>query len=454
MCYFAVPNRVLMKFSLRQYSTGWLYPYITPTGHFLCRGLFKKVYIHQRKNVPEHTPVLLAVNHPTAFMDPCVLCTYLDPPLHNMSRGDIFRRPFFRKMLESINMFPVYRAREGYVDRDRNDEVVDSCVENLAQKRVINIFVEGMHHIEKRVMPVQKGIARIAFAAYERNQDETLQVIPVGCNYKDGDNPRDEVMVNVGTPLYIRDYWPLYQESPAKANLLLCRDIEKQLKNLCFHINNAEDLILGEQLLTLHRGDNPEAVLPVVQYHNRRFVAEKQVLDNLNTLQELEKANLRERSTQYFNALQQAGLDDNGLANPQWADARNSFMLLLLFPFFAAGYITSYPIRWFATYTAKRRVKKREFYTSALAAAGHLSGLTYYILLLIIALCIQEPIAIATALALPGLAWVSLLYLDTWKRWRDAWTASRHPQRNTLMALRTKVKAVEVREFLSSSEMR
>jgi hypothetical protein len=80
-------------------------------------------------------------------------------------------------------MFPVYRKKDGYGERDRNDEVFDYVKGKLLEGVAVNIFVEGEHHLDKRVLPMQKGIARIAFGTYQDHRLDDLQIVPVGCNY-------------------------------------------------------------------------------------------------------------------------------------------------------------------------------------------------------------------------------------------------------------------------------
>ena len=111
-------------------SKGWIYNLLLPSIHLEYRKLFQKIHLHNRKGVPANKPVLIASNHPTAFIDPLFFCIFFDPPVYNMTRGDIFRKPFFRKLLEHCNMFPVYRQRDGYDKRDRNDEVFEYCQKN------------------------------------------------------------------------------------------------------------------------------------------------------------------------------------------------------------------------------------------------------------------------------------------------------------------------------------
>lgn len=430
-----------MKFSLRHQSTGKLYPFLVPTGHLMFHGFFKKVYIHNRQVVPVDKPVLLAVNHPTAFVDPCLLCVYVDAPLYNMTRGDIFRKPFFRKLMESINMFPVFRVRDGYASRDRNDEVFDFCHNKLKEGRVVTIYVEGEHHLEKRVRPLQKGIARIAFGAYERHQLNDLQIIPTGCNYVWGDRPRDEVMVNFGEPIFVRDFWGLYQTDSGLATNRLLAAIDTGLKNVCYHFEHEGDGALLEQALVLKRSERPARQLPVVVYTRRRFDLEKSVCEALNRLPQAEKMEWKAGVEQYFEHLKKAEIEDAGLMQPHWGSATRLFLLALTFLPFLLGLLTSYPVMWLSRTVAQTKAKKREFYSSVAMGVGHIGGMVYYFLWFLAALISWNPLWIAFSLMLPLLGWFSMLYRETWARWRSARRAMRHPQRQVLLEERKRIAA-------------
>lgn len=425
-----------MKFSLRHQSTGKIYPYIERISPLMYYGIFRKVNLYNCKSVPSDKPVLLAANHPTAFVEPCLMCNYFDPPVYHMTRGDIFQKPFFRKLMEGVNMFPVYRIRDGFSGRDRNEEVFGYCINKMREGRVLNVFVEGEHHLEKRVRPVKKGIAHIAFAAYERHRLEDLQIIPVGSNYVHGDRTRDVVMLNVGDPIYVKDYWDAYQSDPAATIQRLCNDIESALKSICYHVENPADHKLAEQLLTLHRSEHPEPPLPVVVYDGQRFMAEKKVLDRLNELPADKKSALRSKTDRYFSLLEQEGVDDAALMNPQWGNpAWMLFFIAGLLPFLV-GYISSWPLIRLAKNVADKKVKKVEFYTSVRMGVGFLAGIPYYLLLFLCSLITGKPFWIAFGLLLPALGWFSMFYQEMWARWRAAGRATGHPQKETLLRLR------------------
>lgn len=412
-----------MKFSLRHQSTGKLYPYIEVLSHTMYWGFFRKVHLHNRSGVPSDKPVLLAANHPTAFVDPCLLCSYLNPPIYNMTRGDIFRKPFFRMLMEGINMFPVYRARDGYTGRDRNEAVFDFCVEKLRDRRVVTIYVEGEHHLDKRIRSVQKGIARIAFEAYDKHRLDALQIIPAGCNYRFGDRPRDEVMINIGAPIYVKDYWDAYLRDPAVTTQRLCDDIETALKSVCYHIESPDDDVLAERLLTLLRSENTPAAFPLVSHNDGRFFKGKALIDQVNEMAATEKNQLKAKTDRYFDLLGKSGLHDDALMNPAWAGLDRILIFVAGLIPFLIGYISSWPLIWLAKYVADKKVSKREFYTSVRMGVGFLAGVPYYFMLLLTGIFAGTPLWIAFGLALPLFGWFSLVYVEIWSQWRRARSA-------------------------------
>ncbi|MBU6342359.1 MAG: 1-acyl-sn-glycerol-3-phosphate acyltransferase [Bacteroidetes bacterium] len=430
-----------MKFSLRHQSTGIAYRYLSQITPLMLLGFFRKIYKNNVKGVPSDAPVILAGNHPSAFVDPVLLCLSIDPPLYNMTRGDIFAKPFYRKLLESINMFPVYRTRDGFTDRDRNDPVIAYCVGKLAENRVVGIFIEGEHHLDKRVRAPKKGFAHIAFAAYARNQQPDLQVIPAGCCYYWGDRPRDTAFLNIGSPIYVRDFWNDYVENPARGVLLLTRTVEAALKKLCYHIDDPQDDAWVEQLLEMHRSDQPDMALPIIHYNTNRFEGEKAVCDFVNRLDKERKMELRIKTEAYFSSLEQNGLQDLGLMTPHRGGWLHLIWFLLGFIPFIIGFISSWPIIGLARWGTDRLVKKREFKSSIWMGIGFFTGVIYYGLLFLVGILTCHPFWMGLTLSLPFLGWFYMFYRDMWVGWRASRKALDSTERNAILLQRADLKA-------------
>jgi glycerol-3-phosphate O-acyltransferase / dihydroxyacetone phosphate acyltransferase len=429
-----------MKWSLRHQSEGILYTFFERFTPWMLINHCRSVHVHNRQAVATDAPVLIAANHPTAFVDPVVIGRYAHPPIYNMTRGDIFEKKRPRRILRAFNMFPVFRSRDGYTDQHRNDEVFDFCVEKMAQKRVVGMFVEGMHHADKRIGPIQKGLARIAFPAYEQHRLDDLQVLPVGVAYWYTDRPRDVVFCNFGQPLYLRDYWAEYQTAPAAATKRLCDDIRTALQRLAFHINDPADDDLAEYLLALHRSEHPIPIYPTTHYSNHFFLGEKAVLDRLNALPATEKQALRGRVEMYFKQLKINELTDFGLRNPQAASGLRGVGLLLGALPALLGCLGHLPLEYLAEWVTRTKIKKREFKSSIYLGVEHFGGLVWYGLWLLVSLFTFNPFWIALAGLLPVLGVFSLWYRDVLADFWSARKARRHALRSTLLAQRAELR--------------
>lgn len=425
-----------MKYVNAYKSDGFLYLMMEPFLHLAYWCLFRKVYLHNVSGVPANKPVLIASNHPTAFVDPIALCIYLDGPVYNMTRGDVFQKPWARFLLEQVNMFPVFRIRDGYTGRERNDGVIDFCQGKMLKNQTVAIYVEGEHHLDKHVKPAQKGLARIAFETYKNHQLKDLQVVPAGSNYIWGDRTRDELKLLIGEPIYIRDYWEMYENNPATAINQLNARIDKALRELCYHVEDPADFELAEQVLTLVRNNFKGRLFPVVEAGNLLFQMEHAALEHLNALPAAEKDILRQKANAYFSALDRTGLNDAGLHRPEYAQISWMLFLILAAIPAAAGYVLSWPVRYLSRSLTAKVVKKPEFVTSVLMGAAAVPGVIAWISLLLTGLILHLSWMVALVILAPILGWFAFFYRDCWWRYQASRKATVHPERSRLLEMR------------------
>ena len=83
-------------------------------GWFGFRVFFRKIYYTGREKFPKGKPIIFAVNHPTAFIDPVVVGALMWPIVHFIVRGDIFVGNFALRVLASLKMYPIFRFRDGF----------------------------------------------------------------------------------------------------------------------------------------------------------------------------------------------------------------------------------------------------------------------------------------------------------------------------------------------------
>jgi Acyltransferase len=429
-----------MNWKYRYQSDGWLHDFLSYLTFWMLGVHYRRMYMHGLEHFPEgDVPAMIAANHPTAFIDPFTIGHYTARPLYYMTRGDIFRHPTARRILESINMFPVFRTKDGYSDKDRHDPVMEFCLNTLQKGRVICMFSEGQHHYDKRVLHAQKGIARIAFAAYEKFRQPDLQIVPVGLSFWYTDRTRDVNHTIFGPPLYIRDYWARYQQNPAATVLQLCRDIEQAIRPLCYHINDPADDALTEQLLTLARSTRPIGHFPVTVKHRREFDADQQVIAAVNNSSADEKMALSAQCDTYFQALEVTGLSDECVLNPHWFNPVRFIVLLVGLPLFLLGFLGRLPIGLLAHWVTERKVAKREFKSSIYCGIEFIIGALWYFSMFVAALFTLNPVWISLAAAMPLLAWFSRVYREVAARFFGALRVRWSGERPRLLNLRSDI---------------
>lgn len=428
-----------MKYNFRGKSSGFLYHFGKSLLPWQMCNQFRQLYLNGLDSIPTNTPVLIAANHPTAFLDPVLLGVFTQPPLYFMTRGDLFTKPLARKVFESFNMFPVKRSRDGFNDMDRLDEMTQYVQDSMGDRKALCIFVEGMHHYDKRLLPIQKGIARVAFASYEKHRQDDLQIIPVGCAYWETDQPRDVAYINVGKPIFVKDYWESYQNLPAQATYQLCKDIYEAIKPLCHHVESPEDDKLAERLLHLQRSEHPVPHFPVFRYNTNAFGKEKRVTDWVNNMGDEEKEKLKKKTKKYNNRLKETNISDEALLHPEWASISRWIFIVLCFPLFLAGALARLPIAALANYMMNNKIRKREFKSSIYLGVEFFVGFFWLLSLIIAALISGKALWIGLTLALPLLYWFSIVYKEVAERAFKALRALQHPERKSLLHEREKL---------------
>jgi glycerol-3-phosphate O-acyltransferase / dihydroxyacetone phosphate acyltransferase len=391
----------------------WFYSIFCPASEIGLRPFYKKVFISNFDAIPLDQPVILAANHPTGFVDPLVLSAYIKKDLWHMTRGDLFRTPLVNYLLQSANMFPVYRFKEGFEDARRNQVVFDYCTEKLANNQILAIYVEGNSAHEKRIRPLQKGAARIAFEAFGKNKQQNLQIFPVTCNYTFATEPRSEVMFAAGSPIFIKDYFDLFVENPAQAIFQINQEIDRQLRNSFVEIKNKSDEPLSEHLFELYRNPISRPLSPHFSTDIRRLQDEKAISDRINCLQETEKSALFEKTTAYFLHLKNQKITDFGLTQSRWSSwVWLIFGLIGFFPATIGKILTIWPA-YFAKWVMQKTARKQEFQSSIFIGVCIVTYLlVWFPAFIFIAISTKKAIFIAISLILPLWGYLSILFFE------------------------------------------
>jgi len=211
-------------YSLKKYCTAALHFY------------FRKWQVRQVTPVPSG-PVIFVSNHQNAFLDAVLIaCSSKSNPWF-ITRANVFSKLWVKKILTWLQMLPVYRFRDGFSTLRKNDEIIDKCVQLLTQQKSILIFGEGNHNDQWYLRSLQKGFARIALAAEERNHWKLgVKIVPVGIQYESHTDFRSRVLVSFGDPILVKDYHNTELSTQQNLDMLIQRTREG-IMPLILHID-------------------------------------------------------------------------------------------------------------------------------------------------------------------------------------------------------------------------
>ncbi|MFT4664177.1 MAG: glycerol-3-phosphate O-acyltransferase/dihydroxyacetone phosphate acyltransferase [Polaribacter sp.] len=423
-----------------------LYKLVRPLAQIAIRTTFRKIYFTNEERIPWEKPVILAINHPTIFIEPCLLATHLSEPLHFLARGNLFKKSWHAKLLRSVHILPIFRMKDGgYSKIKSNLSTLEKCFEAINAGKTILIMAEGGCIQEKRLRPLRKGTARLAFGALEKYRDLDIQIVPVGVNYTYPNDFRSEIMLDFGAPIAVQEYIAQYDLHPQEAIKSITAELDKRLRKHVVVINKEADENFTEQLLQLYRNEQNDGIFPIVDRQNKkRLLAEIAIAKKVNQLAYVTKTDLKKQVDAYHSELTQLKISDWGLANPFFPKWTGLFILALGFLPFILGYIGNYlPVKY-AQYFKQNKVTDMEDKMSLGICIGIGGLLLYYFLLAILCLSIGMTKWLFFIILLPFWGYFALLYQEYFSKWRMAWAAEKLHEETRIALLK---KRTELQDF-------
>ena len=382
---------------------------------------FKKIHFSNLEKLPMDKPVLLVTNHPTAFIEPCIFGAYLNRPVNFIVRGDLFKKPLYAKLMRDIHMIPIFRRSEGYDNLKNNYGTFEYCYDLLKEGQLIQILAEASTQQVKRLRPLKKGTARMAFGAIEKyGKDQDIILVPCGINYTAADEYRSDVMIAFGDPIPIQDYLEEYEDNEAKAIRSLTSALTDELTKQIIHVKD-EEAEVYEQLFEMDRNEHLQPIFPIYDEQGQeRFQREFDIADQLNQSSESSFASSKSKILDYKRACKKHGVTDFGVRRSNFADLSNILILLLGFaPYLLGRYGCFIPV-YFANQLGIKKVKQREFVASVKLAASIGFSLIYYLVLIVLAFFFTTWPVLLLVLLLPLLGYFSIVYQEFFAHFRQA----------------------------------
>lgn len=316
------------------------------------RAYFKRFYWIGKENVPAKGPIIIASNHPSAFLDGFVATVFLNRPIHYITRGDVFKKSWAEKLLRFFRLIPIYRQEEGKENMHKNNDTFRACFNLFENGGGIIIFSEGICTEEKRLRPLKKGTARMALEAEAKNNWQLgLKIIPTAINYTNPSQYGSEVFLLHDKPIDVVNYKEIYEENQARAINELTVELYERLKPMVITIPDPADEEAAEYALALDRIENP-ASKEWMNHTLHRFFREREIC-----------------------ATTKAGVE-----RPPLIRKENLFLQLLALVFYWPGYILNFPPIALSKYVQRTKVTRIEFSASVRILSTLVFFIFYYLI--------------------------------------------------------------------------
>ena len=397
-----------MKNTLADFN--FFYSILRPLVDYGTYNHYRSVTIKGRENLPQHDAYILAPCHQNALMDALLILLIHPRPIAFLARADIFQKKAQAKALNFLRIGPVYRIRDGRDNLSRNDQVFRNSREVLEKGVPLCLMAEGTHNDKHQMLPLVKGMFRIACGTQKELGDKPLYIVPVGLDYDHYEDLYHNVCINIGKPIDVRPFMAEYETNePVALNQMrqaLAEGLGQQMHNVLANEHYDDEyaychLKTQETLKELKLKNNPWG----------RFMARKHISQQLAQLTEEDKLPLYAQGAAFAAEQKQKGVP-LWFASKGWTKGKSLLALLAVaFTVWAIAPIWKYwllsnLIVYLPTHLiTKYKIKDPQFRSSVNFGIRLFATLLYMLITFIVFICCK---GFWTALGVLLLGFVSI----------------------------------------------
>ena len=397
----------------------YLYLFLRTTLPYSLHVFFKRI---KATNAPKETlgRTFFACNHASSFMDPLIPGALSKPIVHFMTRADIYKG-VVKHLFYHSHMIPIFRQQDGEGHNEKNVEVFRIVAEEVKRGKNILVFAEGFTDDEfvRRLKPVKKGIARMAFFTLEQlNWSEKVYIQTMGINYTNPAVFRSEVLMNYGDKICLNDYREAYIENPQVVIKQISDWVEVNMQKQITHVEKNENCQFHEQIMRLTRkGMNTENSDFSISLEGR-FQYSQNLANWVNAQEESTTAALKHDLNDYFSCLDATKVKEEDVYEYSQTGkiniSKHLIYNILLAPIALLGLLHGW-ISWFIIKPKIEKAFKRQvFWSSVKVVVSHFATGLYNILLLIPFYFFVYPSILAGLLYLILMAGLSFVVYHKW----------------------------------------
>lgn len=235
---------------------------------------FRKIELRNGECVPKRGPIIFVANHPNSIMDALVMGVVTKRKVNYIGHVGLFSSKLKSWFLRSTGVIPVYRREDAPDKMEQNVSMFDACYQALEAGETIGIFPEGTSDMLRKVKKLKTGAARIILETERRNDYNLgVTVLPVGLYFFSRSRFRSRVLVNIGAPVDLLEFFELNQKDNVQAVQALTDRIQTALEKITVNIQHEELDEFVHDLEILYR-DELKAQTPGISKASKETVAE------------------------------------------------------------------------------------------------------------------------------------------------------------------------------------
>ena len=289
---------------------------------FVMKLSYSKIVHVGKENIPTDGAIIFAPNHTNTLMDALVALNIDLNPKVFVARADIFRNRKLAKALTFLKIMPIMRQRDGFNAVKKNQEIIDKSVDVLKDKVPFCIFPEGTHQAKYSLLPLSKGIFRIAMQAHEQMPQMPLYIVPMGLRYGDLFRYRSTVHLQIGEPINVGEFIAENASlSPQEQINSMKELLTERLTSTIFYIPNDEEYDAKYEICIAAEPVEVEQLL--MEKANAKLPSpELQFRANNNTLKRIEA--LKESAPEKAEKLLELGKEASKLRKAKGIDVESA----------------------------------------------------------------------------------------------------------------------------------
>lgn len=216
------------------------YNILSPLVQFGTRCHYQRFDVHGLENLPKDGAYIIAPCHQQALMEPLAVLNFAPKPPVFLARADIFENPTIRAILTFLKIMPVYRIRDGQSNLSKNNDIFDKSRDVLLDGFPLCLMAEGRHNDRHHLLPMGKGMFRIAGETQLKLGDHPLYIVPTGIDFDEYERPYSNLVVNIGKPIPVQPFMKDFKENEPVALNEMREKLSAALSPLMHDIRDEE----------------------------------------------------------------------------------------------------------------------------------------------------------------------------------------------------------------------